>query len=285
MGEQLHSRKRGISVVMSAYNEEFAIRGALESIVAWADEIVVVNCESSDQTEAIARGFTDRVITASNKLMLNVNKNIAIDAARRDWVLVLDPDERVTPELAEELRAVASAESRASGYWMPRRNHELGRWIRHMGAYPDLQLRFFSNGAARFPCRHIHEMVDVHGEIGYLKGALDHWPRQILFDYVHKRNLYSEHRSTYLYENGIPFRVRNLLIRPINAFVKQYVVRGGWREGIPGLVISVSGAYGTFLQDAKLWQKWQQSEKVSDAAGFSGDVSTQSPLITEDSDL
>ena len=253
----------GISVVMSAYNEEEFIRAGLDSVAGWADEIVVVNGSSHDRTEAIAREYTDHVVTTTNKLMLNVNKNLAIDAATREWVLVLDPDERVTPELAAELRTIARSEGDPyAGYRMPRRNHELGRWIRHMGSYPDLQLRFFRNGAARFPCRHIHEMVEVQGAVGRLTGDLDHWPRQNLSQFVHKRNLYSEHRATYLYESGTPFRTTSLLFRPIKAFAKQYVAKGGWREGIPGLIIGVSGAYSTFLQDAKLWQKWQENRTV-----------------------
>lgn len=252
--------ERGISVVMSAYNEAAVIRDCLESVTAWAAEIVVVDCSSRDRTAAIAAEYTDRVITTTNKLMFNVNKNLAIDAATREWVLLLDPDERVTPELAGELQRISAQEdSPFAGYWMPRRNFELGRWIDAMG--PDRQLRFFRNGAARFPCRHMHEMVQVDGAVGELSAPLLHFPRQELFAYVHKRNVNSEHRAVYLFEQGVPFRLRNLLFRPLLAFARQYLLKGGWREGVPGLIIAVSGAYATFLQDAKLWQKWEHRRR------------------------
>lgn len=251
----------GISVVMASFNEEEVIGDCLESVKGLADEIVVVDGSSTDQTAEIARRYTDKVFTTTNKLMLNVNKNLAIDAASCEWVLVLDPDERVSPELAAELREVVSGRNGGyDGYWMPRKNFELGRWIRAMGHYPGEQLRLFRHGTARFPCTHIHEMVDVHGSIGWLRGDLLHMPRQTLAEYVHKRNLYSEHRATFLREQQVRFRLRNLIVRPLWSFVKAYLVKGGWREGIPGLIIAVSGAYGTFLQDAKLWQKWQQED-------------------------
>ena len=267
-GEQVDRLRSGISVVMSAYNEAAVIRDCLESVKDWAAEIVVVNGASEDRTQAIAREYTDQVLTTTNKLMLNVNKNLAIDAATCAWVLLLDPDERVSPELAEELRSIAAGRVRGlAGYWMPRRNFELGRWIRAMGQYPSYQLRFFRNGQARFPCRHIHEMVKLSGEAGYLRGDLIHTPPQGLAEYVHKRNLYSEHRAVFLYERGVRFRAWNLLLRPLYSFIKYYLLKGGWREGVPGLIIAVSGAYGTFLQDAKLWQKWQagRSDRGSDS--------------------
>lgn len=250
------SGERGISVVMSAYNEAAVIRDCLESVKGWADEIVVVDCSSRDRTAEIARAYTDLVITTTNKLMFNINKNIAIDAATREWVLLLDPDERVTPELARELQRISQqGDSPFAGYWMPRRNFELGRWIDAMG--PDRQLRFFRNGAARFPCRHMHEMVQVDGAVDVLKAPLLHFPKQELFAYVHKRNVNSEHRADYLFEQGVRFRRRNLIVRPLVAFARQYLLKGGWREGVPGLIIAVSGAYATFLQDAKLWQRWE----------------------------
>jgi glycosyltransferase involved in cell wall biosynthesis len=241
----------GVSVTMAAHNEEQAIRGCLESVHEWAAEIVVVDAASTDGTANVARAFGAKVIPESNKLMLNLNKNIAIDHARHEWILVLDPDERVSAELAKEIRRVlAEPNGDATGYWLPRRDRELGREL----SRTSLQLRFFRKGAARFPCEHIHEMVALSGPAGHLRSVLVHEPRQSLFEYVHKRNLYSEHRARFLYETGAPFRLWRLLLRPPIAFLKAYLVRGGWRDGIQGLIIACSAVYGVFLQEAKLWQ-------------------------------
>jgi glycosyltransferase involved in cell wall biosynthesis len=249
----------GISVVLSAHNEEASLRHCLESVSGWAGELVVVDSGSTDATAEIAASFDATVIRETNKLMLNVNKNVAIDAARHEWVLLLDPDERVSDELAAELRELAASPESFDGLWLPRRDRELGRWLE--GESP--QLRFFRNGRARFPCRHIHEMVELEGEAGHASGPLLHEPRQSLFEYVHKRNLYSEHRARFLYEHGARFKLHRLLLRPPVAFAKSYLRRGGWRSGVAGLVVAASSAYGTFLQDAKLWQLGEQREPAA----------------------
>ena len=240
----------GITVALATKDDQEFVAACLESVQAIADEIVVADGASSDGTRATLERYGARVIPTENKLMLNVNKNLAIAAARREWVLLLDPDERVTPGLAAQLGALVGREGEHSGYWLQRRDFELGRWLRR----PSPQLRFFRNGRGRFPCEHIHEMVTIAGSVGVLDGVLLHEPRQSLFEYVHKRNLYSEHRARHLHAGGERFRLHRLLLRPAAAFVRSYGRHGGWRDGVPGLIIASSAAYGTFLQDAKLWQ-------------------------------
>ena len=244
-----------ISVAIAAHNEAELLEAALASVRTLATEVIVVDGSSSDDTREVAARFGARVIATDNKLMLNVNKNIAIDAAGCDWVLVLDPDERLSPELAAELLEIAADPQAADGWWLARRNHLFGRWIKSMGMYPDRQLRFFRRGSARFACRHIHEMVTLTGTAANARADMIHEPPQELWHYVQKRNLYSEHRAQFLAESSVPFRRWRLALRPVLAFLRIYVLRGGWREGVAGYVIAVSGAYGTFLQDAKLWQK------------------------------
>jgi hypothetical protein len=178
-------------------------------------------------------------------------------------VLLLDPDERVSEDLAAELRAAAASRVAFDALWLPRRDRELGHWL--PGESP--QLRFFRNGRARFPCRHIHEMVELDGEADRASGLLLHEPRQSLFEYVHKRNLYSEHRARFLHEHGARFRLHRLLLRPPVAFGKSYLWHGGWRSGVAGLIVAASAAYGTFLQDAKLWQLVEQDEPAAAEGG------------------
>lgn len=264
--------KAGLSVVMSAHNEERVIGACLESVQAFAGEIVVVDSASSDSTSEIARQFGARVIPATNKLMLNSNKNEAIAAATHDWVLLLDPDEHVSAELAIDLRVIVASNPQEAGYWIPRRDRELGVWRSRLSP----QLRLFRNGRARFPCAHIHEMVALEGRAGHLRGVLVHEPRQSLFEYVHKRNLYSEHRARYLHEHGVRFRRHRLLLRPPLAFLKSYVAQRGYRDGIAGLIIAGHAAYGTFLQDAKLWQL-----EASQAAGAIPDEARRQAQIPQ----
>lgn len=246
----------GITVALATHDDDEFVGAGLESVQAIAAEIVAADGASTDGTCAILECFGARVISTDNKLMLNVNKNLAIAAARHEWVLLLDPDERVTPVLATQLRDLAARGGQHSAYWVQRRDFELGRWLRR----PSLQLRFFRNGSGRFPCAHIHEMVAVTGSVGVLDGVLLHEPRQSLYEYVHKRNLYSEHRARHLHADGQRFRLHRLLLRPAAAFIRSYTRRGGWRNGVPGLIIASSAAYGTFLQDAKLWQLEQTED-------------------------
>jgi glycosyltransferase involved in cell wall biosynthesis len=261
----------GITVALATHNDAEFVEECLESVRGIASEIVVADGASSDGTLGAVERYGARVIHTDNKLMLNVNKNLAIDAARYEWILLLDPDERVTPELAAELRSAAASANGHAGYWLPRRDFELGRWLHETSP----QLRFFRNGSGRFPCEHIHEMVEVTGSSGPLGGTLLHEPRQSLFEYVHKRNLYSEHRARHLHATGHRFRLWRLLLRPATAFARSYLGRRGWRDGVPGLIIASSSAYGTFLQDAKLWQLEQASEldrEVADVGSAHRDV-------------
>lgn len=264
-----------ISVAIAAHNEGHLLKGALSSVQALADEVIVVDSASTDDTPEVAGRFGARVITADNKLMLNINKNLAIDAAACEWVLVLDPDERISPELAEELLVLAHDSQAADGWWLPRRNYLFGRWIRSMGMYPDRQLRFFRRGSARFACQDIHEMVSLSGRAAHARADMIHEPPQDLWHYVQKRNLYSEHRAQFLADRAIPFRRWRLAVRPVIAFLRIYVVRGGWREGVAGYVIAVSGAYGTFLQDAKLWQKSSGRASARDGIPLNADSPEQ----------
>lgn len=250
----------GISVAISAHNEEAVLRGCLESAKDWAREIIVVDSGSSDKTGAIAREYTDRVLASDDRLMLNTNKNRAIEAGTCEWILVLDPDERVSCELARELLAIAELGAHGpDSYWIARRTYEFGRWVRTMGLYPDHQLRFFRNGRARFPCRDLHETIEVRGSTGYLTGELIHCPPFGMAKAVYKQNLYSEHHAKVLRDRGEPFRGYRLLLGPVRAFVRTYVLRSGWREGRVGWIVSMRTAYTSFLVNVKLWELQQSA--------------------------
>jgi glycosyltransferase involved in cell wall biosynthesis len=257
----------GLTVAVVAHNEADILRACLDSVSAIASEIVVVDAGSDDGTAAVAAEYADRVISIDNRLEVDGTKNLAIDAASRDWVLIIDPDERVTPALRDQIRAVLSAAPEYDGYLIPRRNYELGRWIRTMGHYPGPQLRLIRRGRGRYAPDRLHAHLVLDGPVGLLDADLLHFPRARVWDYAHKRNFYSEQRSRQLFADGVRFSRRRLLLRPIAEFGKSYLVLGGWLDGMAGFVIAAHGGWAAFLTEAKLWQLWQEQPAGSVSRG------------------
>ncbi len=161
-----------VSIVVSAYNEEAKIGDCLKS-VTFADEIIVVDNESTDKTVEIAKKYKAKVTSKPNNKMLNINKNAGIAKAASDWILYLDADERVTKELQNEIKAILNQDSPdVAGYFIPRKNIIFGRWIEYAGMYPDYQMRLFKRGKGKYPEIHVHEMIDVDGKVAYLQSSL-----------------------------------------------------------------------------------------------------------------
>jgi glycosyltransferase involved in cell wall biosynthesis len=255
--------KPGLSVVASAHNEAFHMPEWLAN-VAWADEIIVVDSGSTDETASIAQAAGAKVISTTNKINLNVNKNLAIEHATHEWVLLLDPDERLTPELAKEIQAVVRGEYGGKvAFWIPRRTFVLGRFIRAW--YPGLQLRLWRNGPGRYACRSVHESLDVNGPTGRLRGDILHYTEWTVAERVEKLNLFSEQLATEWYTSGRPFRLHKLLLEPLIGFLRVYFVDGLFREGIVGFMIAVHSAYSYFLRHAKLWAAYYAPPVKKDA--------------------
>ena len=242
-----------------AHDEADTLRGCLDSVKGIASEIVVVDAESRDDTPNVARAYTDTVISAPNRLGVDATKNIGLQAASYDWVLILDPDERVSLELAKEIIRTIERSPAHVGFFIPRRNYELGRWIRTMGHYPGLQLRLVRRGYGRYAEDRLHQHLIVEGTTGVLTKDLLHFPSPDIRDYAAKRNFYSEHAARRRFESGMEFQLRGLLVRPVLEFIRQYVLLFGWLDGVPGFLIAAHGAYGRFLTHAKLWQLWARA--------------------------
>ncbi|HEY4996692.1 MAG TPA: glycosyltransferase family 2 protein [Solirubrobacteraceae bacterium] len=254
----------GLSVVMAAHNEQDTIEACLAHLAGLAEEIVVLDAASSDDTAAIAARYTERVIETSNKPMLEINKNIAMAAATRRWVFVLDPDERLSPDLAREIRAVVERDDeRIAGYWMPRRNYILGRWVRTMGMYPGSQLRLVRNGEGRFSEREHHLPMAVDGPVGYLGGDLVHLSDATVAEILSKRTRYAEFAARQMHERGVRFRARRLVSEPARSFLTQYLLLGGLLEGATGLIYAGLSAYGALLRHARLWELERDARRRS----------------------
>jgi len=246
------SRPR-LSVVVITLNEAERLRACLES-AAWADELVVVDAESQDKTVQIAREFTDRVLVRPWAGFAE-QKNFAVAQATGDWILSLDADEEVPPELRAEIQALLGAEPAEDGYRVPRRNIFWGRWIRHGGLYPDWQLRLFRRGRGRFVERTVHESVRVEGRVGRLASPLVHRSYRDVADFLERADRYSTLAAAEWVRSGRRAGVGDLVVRPAGRFLSMYVVRGGFLDGWPGFLLACLYAYYVFVRSAKVWER------------------------------
>jgi glycosyltransferase involved in cell wall biosynthesis len=240
-----------LSVTIICLNEAARIRACLES-VRWADEIVVCDSGSTDGTPEICRAYTDRVFIDPWRGFA-AHKNLALDRATGDWIFSLDADERVTPELAREIRETLRAPA-ADGYTVARRNHFLGRWIRHGGWYPDRTIRLVRRGAGRFQPRAVHEAVQVEGAVGHLVHPFDHFTYDSVSAYLRRMDRYSTLAAEEMRRDGRRARLVDLGLRPAATFLRMYLLQSGFRDGTAGLVLAGLYAAQTLAKYAKLWE-------------------------------
>ena len=242
-----------LSVTVITLNEEDALRRCLES-VAWADEIVVVDAESSDKTVEVARAFTDAVFVRPWPGFA-AQKNFALDHASGDWVLSLDADEEVTPELRGEIVAVLERPaSDVAAYAVARRNIFWGAWVRHGGLYPDWQVRLLRRGRGRFGDVSVHESVRVDGTVVRLVSPLLHRSYRDVADFLARADRYSSLAAADRLRHGPPVNAAELVLRPLGRFLGMYVLRAGFLDGWRGFLLAVLYAYYVFIRSAKVWE-------------------------------
>ncbi|MEE3201683.1 MAG: glycosyltransferase family 2 protein [Acidobacteriota bacterium] len=243
---------RPVSVVIITQNEADNIRNALES-VQWADDIVVVDSGSTDDTIQIAKQFTDRIV--SHKWAgYGAQKNYGASLAAHDWILSLDADERISSTLAEEIRLLLENEPTARGYRMPRVTRYLGQWIRTTDWYPDYQLRLYDRRAARWSTPLVHESVSVDGPVEYLRSELEHFAYRNISQHLATIDRYTTLAARQMLENGQQANTFNLAVHPIFAFLRNYIARGGFRSGSVGFIVSLLNSYDVFLKLSQLWE-------------------------------
>ncbi|HEY8368313.1 MAG TPA: glycosyltransferase family 2 protein [Thermodesulfobacteriota bacterium] len=225
---------------------------------SFADEIVVVDSGSTDGTVEIARRYTPHVIHHP-WLGYAEQKNLAIERTTGDWILSLDADEIVEPDLAEEIRAIVADPASLPAYRIPRKLVFLGRVIRHGGWYPDLNLRLFRRGVGRFEPRRVHEAIRVDGPVGRTRGALRHESHPSLESYLDTMNRYSSLAvEEMVARGGIRLSAVSgpaLLARPLGTFLYRYVLRGGFLDGRPGLVLNLMHAGYVLAKYAKAYER------------------------------
>ncbi|MGH9330555.1 MAG: glycosyltransferase family 2 protein, partial [Vicinamibacterales bacterium] len=239
----------GLTVTVITKNEAQNLAAALES-VAWADEIVVVDSGSTDETTAIAKRFTPHVTERAFR-GYGEQKNHAASLARHDWILSLGADERVSPALAEEIRALLGEGPSARGYRIPRVTFHLGRWIRTTDWYPDFQLRLYDRRAGRWSERLVHESVQPEGRPGRLQGELLHFPYRDLAAHLETIERYTTLAAEQMHRDGARPGLVSMAVHPPLAFLRNYVLRRGLLDGAAGLKISALNAYYVYLKFAK----------------------------------
>jgi glycosyltransferase involved in cell wall biosynthesis len=243
-----------VSVYVIAYNDELNMRACLESVAGWADELIVVDSHSTDATEKISREYTDKVFQHEFHGFGRL-RNEAVSHATHDWVFSLDTDERATPELREEIRRMLDAGPEADAYFVPRRNYFLGRQIRHCGWYPDYrQPQLFRKGRLKYRDEAVHEGFEVDGRIGYLKEHVLQYPFRNIDHFLAKMDRYSDLMAQRMHEERRRFRTHQLVSHPVFTFWKMYLARGGFLDGMPGLILSGLYGYYTFVKYAKAWE-------------------------------
>jgi len=243
-----------VSVIVITRNEEKNISECLRS-VSWANEIIVVDAKSTDRTVELAKGFTSRVFV-EEWLGFAPAKNFALDRALNEWVLWLDADERVTPELVAEILSVVRSPGVANaGFEMARRAYFIGKWIRHCGWYPGYVTRLFRKTMGRFDESRVHERLELRGSLGRLRHDLLHHTDHNLFHYFSKFNRYTSLAADDLVEENKPFTLYDVVVRPPFLFFKMFVLRLGFLDGMHGLVLSLLSASYVFVKYAKVWER------------------------------
>ncbi len=241
-----------VSVTIITLNEQDRIGDCLES-VGWADEIIVSDSGSTDGTVDICRRFGAKVYN-DDWLGYGRQKNLCQDRAVNPWILNIDADERVGEGLKEEIFDVLKKGGGHAGYYIPRKNFFGGRWIKRCGWYPDYNLRLYRKELGRFSERPVHEAVNVKGSCGYLKNHLEHYTYRDVSDYIKRMDRYSTLAAREMFDRGKDAGPLDLFLRPQLTFLKMYILRLGFLEGMDGLLISSLYASYTFTKYAKLYE-------------------------------
>lgn len=252
-----------ISVVLAVFNEEKNLEGCLDSIKDLADEIVVVDGGSTDKTLEIAEKFNARIIHTENKPNFHINKNMAIDEALGDWILQLDADEVVSGELSKEINQVLRKNNEINGYFIPRKNFFLGRFLKKGGQYPDYTLRLYRKGKGRLPAKDVHEQAEVEGKVGFLKSDLLHIRDKEFSTYLERFNRYTNLLATQLGKSklniGLISFIDFIFIKPIYWFFSSYFRHRGYIDGFPGFVFALFSSIRFPVAYMKYWSYHERS--------------------------
>lgn len=289
-------KKQTLSVVLATRNEAAFLNDCLESVKGLADEIIIFDENSTDDTRKIAHKHKAKVFLTRHEEIFHKTKNKAIRKSSCDWVLQLDTDERLTPELYLEIDNILKSKSfgfdnwlsplrrainriapifkspsklnvPAQGYWIPRRNFFLKRYLYHSAQYPDPAIRLFQRGKGMLPAKDVHEFVKIDGSIGWLSFDMLHLSSPDFSRYLKRENYYSSLESQLMYKEGIVVSPWNtidyLFLKPFSTFIKLYFRHRGFLDGFPGFVFCLYSGFHHAFSYMKLWEIYMQKHHES----------------------
>lgn len=267
-----------LSLCIAVFNEAKFIHYPLDSAYDLVDEVIIVDGGSEDKTVEIAKSYGKKVkvIHTDNPPMFHINKQKALDAARGDWILQLDADEELSLELKEEIakllhgqiaknkdQTVQQFNNLAVAYNLPRKNFFLTRFLEKGGQYPDYTIRLYRRGKAHFPCKSVHENVEIDGEIGYLIQPLLHYADPDFARYLMRWNRYTTLDAEMLIKEGKkPNFIVYFFIKPKLWFFKTYIRHRGYKDGFPGYVFSLFSSIRFWVIYTKWWQYYHANRKI-----------------------
>ena len=244
-----------LSSIVIAKNEESNIRRCLESQKDCIDEIVVlVDNSTTDKTFEIAKTFTGVIAHRVIWQGYSETKKTAIKFTSNDWIFWIDADEEISPELCEELKNFKKSVPAFNAYSVPRKAYFLGKWIKYSGWYPGRVIRLFNKNKANFNKNAVHEQLEFSGSAGKLKQDLNHFTDPSIHHYFEKYNRYTSLAAEELFSKGKKFSILDIVLRPIGIFIKMYLLKTGFLDGIQGFMLAVFSSSYVFTKYCKLWE-------------------------------
>ena len=253
-----------LSVIIITRNEEKKIRRCLNAL-RWVDEIVIIDQSSTDSTAQICREYTSDLFIVPPKGYCEPDRKVAVEKTRNSWILYLDADEVVSPELRAEIESVLSDEKRHNAYYLPRKNIFMDKWIRGSGWYPGYVLRLFKKGYARFS-DDIHDDIAPVASYGYLRNPIIHYTCENLEEYIYKMNSYTSILAEQNYAKGARIkpvnRILKLIIVPFAYATDKFFLKMGFIDGFHGVMIAFLTFLTVYMMNAKLWEIQKGKKQV-----------------------
>jgi glycosyltransferase involved in cell wall biosynthesis len=251
MSTSTHSTKVPLTIIVPSFNEERMLPDCLKTL-QFADEVLVVDSFSTDGTLDVANQYGSRILQHAF-WSHGAQINWATPQAKHDWIMVVDADERVTSELAQELSRLLAAQN-FDGYWVKRRNFLLGREICHGSWGNDYVLRVFNRTKGKYTEQPVHSRLELNGKAFKCKNSLLHFSYQTLDDYARKIHRFSTGGALIAQQKGRSFNVSTMLLHSFWRFIKSYFIRLGFLDGVRGLIVAFMESNQAFMKNAKLWE-------------------------------
>jgi glycosyltransferase involved in cell wall biosynthesis len=263
----LYNKGMKLSLCLAVFNEEKNIHYPMDSAIDMVDEVIIVDGGSTDKTVDIAKSYGQkvRIISANNPKMFHKNKQKAIEAAHGEWILQLDADEELSEELKAEVISITNESNKSNethesvAYSLPRKNWFLNRFLMKGGQYPDYTIRLYKNGVAKFPCRDVHENVEIKGEVGYLKNPLLHYADPNFSRYLMRWDRYTSLEVEKMSKDTKLGFFNYIIWKPKVTFLMMYFRHKGFMDGFPGFVFALFSSLRFIVIYVKWWVKTKRS--------------------------